>query len=101
VTTSHCCPSRATFLRGQYSHNHGVLTNGAPLGGEQRFRELGHEKSTIATWLHKGGYRTVEIGKYLNQHEPPNRRVGTCGMAGGCLTAPTVLTTTRAMPPAS
>ena len=71
VTTSLCCPSRATFLRGQYSHNHGVLTNGAPLGGAKRFRELGREKSTVATWLHSGGYRTVEIGKYLNQYKPP------------------------------
>ena len=71
VTTSLCCPSRATFLRGQYSHNHGVLTNQAPLGGAQRFRSLGRENSTIATWLHHGGYRTVEIGKYLNHYQPP------------------------------
>jgi N-acetylglucosamine-6-sulfatase len=71
VTTSLCCPSRATILRGQYSHNHGVLTNAAPLGGAMRFRELGREKSTISTWLHSGGYRTVEIGKYLNHYKPP------------------------------
>jgi N-acetylglucosamine-6-sulfatase len=71
VTTSLCCPSRATFLRGQYSHNHGVLTNEAPLGGAQRFRELGLDKSTVATWLHRGGYRTVEIGKYLNGYHAP------------------------------
>jgi N-acetylglucosamine-6-sulfatase len=71
ATTSLCCPSRATILRGQYSHNHGILTNEAPLGGAQRFRELGRENSTIATWLHGGGYRTVEIGKYLNGYQPP------------------------------
>jgi N-acetylglucosamine-6-sulfatase len=71
VTTSLCCPSRSTILRGQYSHNHKVLTNVAPLGGAQRFRELGRERSTVATWLHSGGYRTVEIGKYLNRYKPP------------------------------
>jgi N-acetylglucosamine-6-sulfatase len=71
VTNALCCPSRATILRGQYSHNHGVLTNSAPLGGEQRFSELGLEDSTVATWLHSEGYRTVLFGKYLNHFEPP------------------------------
>jgi N-acetylglucosamine-6-sulfatase len=71
VTTSLCCPSRATFLRGQYSHNHRVLTNDPPLGGAKRFRKLGREKSTIATWLQGGDYRTVLIGKYLNHYQPP------------------------------
>src|SRR5437867_11364773 len=29
VTNSLCAPSRATFYTGQYSHTHGVLTNGS------------------------------------------------------------------------
>ena len=33
VSYSLCCPSRATFLTGQYAHNHGVWGNAAPNGG--------------------------------------------------------------------
>jgi len=66
VTNPLCCPSRATILRGQYSHNHGVLTNQPPIGGFEKFRDSGSEKSTVATWLHSANYRTVYIGKYLN-----------------------------------
>jgi N-acetylglucosamine-6-sulfatase len=66
VTDPLCCPSRATILRGQYAHNHGVLTNSPPLGGFRRFESRGNERSTIATWLNDDGYRTVLIGKYLN-----------------------------------
>jgi N-acetylglucosamine-6-sulfatase len=61
-----CCPSRATILRGQYIHNHQILTNTSPQGGFSRFRSLGHEQSTIATWLQAAGYRTGLFGKYLN-----------------------------------
>lgn len=64
VTTSWCCPSRATLFTGQYSHNHKVYTNGGPLGGVQRF----DDSSTLATWLQRGGYRTGLVGKYLNNY---------------------------------
>jgi arylsulfatase A-like enzyme len=66
VTTPLCCPSRATFLRGQYAHNHQVLSNNPPLGGFEQLHKLGLENSTIATWLHDTGYATAYIGKYLN-----------------------------------
>src|SRR5829696_8917485 len=33
VTNSLCCPSRATILRGQYTHNHQILHNQPPRGG--------------------------------------------------------------------
>ena len=69
VTTSLCCPSRASILTGQYTHNHQVLSNEPPNGGSEKFREMGHEESTVATWLRSGGYRTVHIGKYLNDYE--------------------------------
>jgi N-acetylglucosamine-6-sulfatase len=66
VTTSLCCPSRASILTGQYSHHTGVLdgsTGGAP-GGAPAF----HDRSTIATWLHDAGYTTGLVGKYLNDY---------------------------------
>ncbi len=68
VTNSVCCPSRATTLRGQYSHNHQVLSNGPPLGGAERFRISGGDDSTAATWLQEEGYRTAFFGKYLNAY---------------------------------
>jgi N-acetylglucosamine-6-sulfatase len=66
VTYSLCCPSRATILRGQYPHNHNVLYNSPPLGGEDKFRNLGLDKSTVATWLNDAGYQTKYVGKYMN-----------------------------------
>ena len=35
VTYSLCCPSRATFLRGQYPHNHGVTSDKSTEGGAE------------------------------------------------------------------
>jgi arylsulfatase A-like enzyme len=66
VTLSVCCPSRATILRGQYAHNHRVIDNHRPTGGAARFKELGLEESTVATWLQGAGYETSMIGKYMN-----------------------------------
>ena len=66
VTDSLCCPSRASILRGQYVHNHGVLDNLPPNGGFEHWQSLGRDTSTVATWLHQAGYRTALFGKYLN-----------------------------------
>lgn len=64
-----CCPSRATMLRGQYSHNHRVWTNGRGNNScFDTFRSGGNETSTIATWLQAAGYRTGLVGKYLNRY---------------------------------
>ncbi len=60
-----CCPSRATFLTGQYAHNHRVLDNEPPAGGFGRFEEL-HGDDNLATWLDAAGYRTALVGKYFN-----------------------------------
>jgi arylsulfatase A-like enzyme len=66
ASVSLCCPSRTTTLRGQYSHNTGVETNGGINGGFETAHRLGLEQSTIGTWLQADGYRTALIGKYLN-----------------------------------
>jgi arylsulfatase A-like enzyme len=71
ATTPQCCPSRATFLTGQYAHNHGVLSNKAPDGG---FAALDSTR-TLPVWLSEAGYRTGHVGRYLNGYG--NRAVGT------------------------
>src|SRR5919202_6679205 len=68
VTDALCCPSRATILRGQYPHNTGILSNGPPSGGYEKFRDLGREDSTVATWLQDAGYQTLLFGKYMNDY---------------------------------
>jgi N-acetylglucosamine-6-sulfatase len=69
VTDPLCCPSRATFLRGQYSHNTGIRSNSPPLGGHEKFRGEGLDHSTVATWLDDAGYYTAYFGKYMNGYE--------------------------------
>jgi arylsulfatase A-like enzyme len=64
VNYSLCCPSRSTFLTGQYAHNHGVLGNAPPDGGGERFASL-HAGNNLAVWLKRAGYYTALIGKYL------------------------------------
>jgi N-acetylglucosamine-6-sulfatase len=62
VGYSLCCPSRATLLTGQYSHNNGVLDNKPPDGG---YEALDHT-NTLPVWLQAAGYHTTHVGKYLN-----------------------------------
>src|SRR3954471_20202970 len=66
ISNSLCCPSRTTTLRGQYAHNTGVWTNGGDNGGFERARANGVEQDTVATRLHRAGYTTALVGKYLN-----------------------------------
>jgi arylsulfatase A-like enzyme len=66
VPVSLCCPSRATILLGQYSHNHHIFSNFPPDGGFQLFQQYELDKATIATALQAAGYHTVLMGKYLN-----------------------------------
>ena len=61
-----CCPARTSILRGQYSHNTGVLTNDAKNGGFETAHSSGVENATVATAMHDAGYVTGLFGKYLN-----------------------------------
>ena len=60
-----CCPSRATFLTGQTSHNNGVWGN---IPGHPKAGGVGAlaDGSTLSVWLQQAGYYTGLIGKYLN-----------------------------------
>jgi N-acetylglucosamine-6-sulfatase len=62
VSYALCCPSRATFMTGQYAHNHRVLDNQLPNGGYLRF----NAKNSLPVWLRGGGYHTAHVGKFLN-----------------------------------
>jgi arylsulfatase A-like enzyme len=57
-----CCPARATFITGQYAHNHGVGGNFYPYG----WYGMSDRGNTLPAWLQQVGYRTALIGKWLN-----------------------------------
>jgi N-acetylglucosamine-6-sulfatase len=61
VTTTQAASTRATFLTGQYPHNHGVRGSLPPLGGVTLF----NANSTVGTWLRTAGYNTGYVGRYL------------------------------------
>lgn len=68
-----CCPARASFLTGRYSHNHHVTSNGDEgiWGGFGRF----DDSHTFPRALKASGYRTGFIGKYLNGYGAVRSRV--------------------------
>jgi arylsulfatase A-like enzyme len=71
VNHSLCCPSRATFLTGQYEHNHGIVDNEGQQGGFVRFQAL-HRDNHLGVWLENAGYYTATIGRYLNGYDNLN-----------------------------
>lgn len=75
VVDSLCCPSRVTILRGQYIHNHEIISNiEATGGGWPTFQRLGEHKDNLPVWLDDAGVRTALYGKYMNQY--PTRPSG-------------------------
>src|SRR4051794_30351987 len=58
VNFSFCCPSRSTFVTGQYAENHGIE--------HDRGFDLLESTDTLPVWLQGAGYHTGFIGKYVN-----------------------------------
>lgn len=68
VTDSLCCPSRTSLLRGQYVHNHRVISNTiANGGGWPMFEALSYPQDCLPNWIQRSGANTALVGKYLNE----------------------------------
>src|SRR4051812_38051068 len=68
VTTSLCCPSRASLFLGEYAHRTGVLTNDKPYGGFSAFRAM--QGLTVARWVPAARGRASAVGPDLYHHDP-------------------------------
>jgi N-acetylglucosamine-6-sulfatase len=70
-----CCPSRATFLTGQYAHNNDVHCLYAWCGGG--YGRL-NQREYLPVWLERAGYATAHVGKFLNGYgkEGPDKPRG-------------------------
>ncbi|KAF1711270.1 sulfatase [Pseudoxanthomonas kalamensis DSM 18571] len=68
VTNSLCLPSRASYLTGQYSHTHGMLTNGEESGFNDQ--PAIRNEDTWPILLGKAGYHTGMVGKW-HVNSPP------------------------------
>ncbi|HHO49923.1 MAG TPA: DUF4976 domain-containing protein [Deltaproteobacteria bacterium] len=67
VTTSLCCPSRASMLTGLYAHQHGVLDNQS---------ELPPSIPSYAQRMQRAGVQTAYIGKWHMGAKNPHPRPG-------------------------
>lgn len=69
VTDALCCPSRVSMLRGQYVHNHRVVSNmEATGGGFGTYYKNGDEADSLPVWLAAAGASNGYFGKYLNEY---------------------------------
>ena len=59
-------PSRATWITGQYAHNHGVIDNQERNGGG--YEALRDPDRVLPAWLDAAGYDTALVGKWLHDY---------------------------------
>ena len=71
-TTRFAAPPAPPSSPASTSTTTGVLGNLPPDGGFGRFQAL-HGDNNLAVWLHRAGYYTAMVGKYLNGYanDPP------------------------------
>jgi arylsulfatase A-like enzyme len=68
LSTSLCCPSRATILTGLYAHNHRVIDNSEFLTNTTFFQAI-KDNATLGD-----NYRTALVGRYLNSQSGDCRK---------------------------
>lgn len=61
-----CCPARATWITGQYAHNHGLIDNRARHGGG--YPALRDPNNVLPVWLRSAGYETAFAGKWFHDY---------------------------------
>ncbi len=89
-----CCPARATFITGQYAHNHEVAGNFYPYG----WYGMKHRRNILPAWLHSvrlPDRRDRQVAERLRRPRRPRRDPGTASTSGaGCSTSPPTTTST-------
>ena len=81
VSYSLCCPSRATFLTGQYAHNHGVCRTRPPSGGYCELKTA----NTLPVWLGRAGYDDDprrQVPERVRRRSKPRDPARLAGVAG-------------------
>ena len=72
ATVSNCCPSRASFLRGQAAHNTNITHVRPPGGNYDKWMAAGEDQNYLPHWIKDGGYRAECVGKFLNGYNTAN-----------------------------